>query len=84
MAVTCATVAVPSSGTITVFSSTPENSSALSIRNTGTSTVFLGTATSQLFPLNAGEFLGFEVAPDDTLVANGGGSAGTLIVLGVN
>lgn len=88
MAVTCATITVPTTGTVNVFQSTPENSNSLSIRNTGTSVVYLGTTTSQLFPLNAGEFIGISVEADDILVAaatnnNGTGTAGSLVVLGV-
>lgn len=83
MAVTCNTVAVPSSGTVSVFSSTPSNSNSISVRNTGTTTVYLGSAGSILFPLAANEFLGLAVANDDNLLATGNGNAGTLVVLGV-
>lgn len=83
MSVVCTTIPVPASGTTAVFSSTPQNANALSIRNTGTTTVYLGTVGSTLFPLAANEFIGLQVANDDTLFATGSGNAGTLVVLGV-
>lgn len=87
MAVSATSYTVPSNGTpITIVQSTPSNSSAISIRNTGTNTVLIGPTGSVIFPLNSGEFLGLEVGPDDTIVAvvQTTGLAGTIVVLGVN
>lgn len=86
MAVTCTQITVPSNGTVaTVFTSNPTNSSSISVRNTGTNTVLLGTTGEFFFPLQAMEFLGLSVALDDTLsaIVQTNGAAGQLTVLGV-
>ena len=87
MAVQATIFAVPSDGTpVTVVQSTPSNASSISIRNTGTIAVLLGTTGSVVFPLLVNEFLGLQVGPDDTLISvvQTNGTAGQLTVLGVN
>lgn len=84
--VTCFQIPVPTTGTANVVSGAAINSSNISIRNTGTVTVLLGTASSALYPLEAGEALGLSVAPEDVIVAtlpSGSASAGQLTILGV-
>lgn len=86
MAVTSFQITIPSGATpVTVIQSTPNNSNSVSIRNTGTVTVLLGSTGAVLFPLVANEFLGLELAVDDTLVAQvqTAGTAGQLTILGV-
>ena len=81
------TITVPSNGTaVTLLISTPVNSSAIAIRNTGTVTVLLGPIGQQLFPLEAGEFFGAGVAADDVIsaVVQTPGTAGQVIVFGMN
>jgi hypothetical protein len=70
---------------VTVFASEPENSSSISIRNTGTVTVLLGSSVP-VFPLNSGETLGVGAGPDDILQAQVQipGTAGQLTVLGMD
>ena len=85
MAVTCTQVPIPSNGsTATLFVSTPVNSNQISVRNTGTVPVLIGTPGAILFPLLVNEFLGLSVASDDTLVCvvQTAGTAGQVTVLG--
>lgn len=84
--VTTNVVSVTSTSTpVVVFEAQPANASQMCVRNTGTVTVLLGTAASQVFPLASNEFLGLQVAPDDEVYAvlQSGSTAGQLTVLGV-
>jgi hypothetical protein len=88
MTVLAQQISIPSNQSpVNVFASEPENSSSISIRNTGTVTILLGSsATAIVFPLNAGEVLGVQAGPDDVLQAQvqTAGTAGQLTILGMN
>jgi hypothetical protein len=86
MAINAQQVTIPSNGnavSVPLVLTGDEGEVTISLRNTGTVTVLVGASGSIVFPLNAGEVLGFTTDVNSLLYAEvqTAGTAGQLTVI---